>query len=79
MKKDISKILYIIMMIVVFGISTALGQGDFFKYSTFYTSMTMNTPFVERGDYIAIDKGYEDVTQVHPYDYNNRFKKNSKI
>ena len=70
MKKDISKILYIIMMIVVFGISTAFSQGDFFKYSTFYTSMTMNTPFVERGDYIAIDKGYEDVTQVHPYDYN---------
>jgi len=55
MKKDISKILYIIMMIVVFGISTAFSQGDFFKYSTFYTSMTMNTPFVERGDYIAIE------------------------
>jgi len=43
---------------------------NFFKYSTIYTSMTMNTPFVERDDYIAVDKGYEDVTQVHPYDYN---------
>ena len=57
-------------MIVVFGVSAAFGQGDFFKYSTFYTSMTMNTSFSERGDYIAIDKGYEDVTTIHPYDYN---------
>ena len=73
MKTDISKLLYIIMMIVVFGISTAFGQGDFFKYSTFYTSMTMNTSFTERGDYIAADKGYEDVTQVNPYDYNLTF------
>ena len=43
---------------------------DFFKYSTFYTSMTMNTSMTEREDYIAIDKGYEDVTWVSPYDYN---------
>tara|TARA_R100001443_G_C3363126_1_gene179435 strand:- start:379 stop:1452 length:1074 start_codon:yes stop_codon:yes gene_type:complete len=70
MRKDISKILYVVIMILVFGVSAAFGQGDFFKYSTFYTSMTMNTPFTERGDYIAVDKGYEDVTQVHPYDYN---------
>ena len=41
---------------------------DFFKYSTFYTSMTMETSFTENGDYIAVDKGYEDVTQVNPYD-----------
>tara|TARA_R100001594_G_scaffold8772_1_gene22151 strand:- start:4492 stop:5427 length:936 start_codon:yes stop_codon:yes gene_type:complete len=32
--------------------------------------MTMNTSFIERDDYIAVDKGYEDVTQVNPYDYN---------
>ena len=43
---------------------------DFFKYSTFYTSMTMNTSMTERGNYIAVDKGYEDVTLVNPYDYN---------
>ena len=43
---------------------------NFFKYSTFYTSMTMGTSFVEDQDYIAIDKGYEEVTQVNPYDYN---------
>ena len=43
---------------------------DFFKYSTLYTSMTMGTSFTESGDYIAVDKGYEDVTQVNPYDYN---------
>ena len=35
---------------------------DFFKYSTFYTSMTMNTSMTERENYIAIDKGYEDTT-----------------
>ena len=45
-------------------------QGNFFKYSTFYTSMTMGTSFVEREDYIAIGKGYEDVTELNPYDYN---------
>ena len=70
MKKDISKLLYIVMMVIVFGASMVFGQGDFFKYSTFYTSMTMNTAFIERGDYIAVDKGYEDVTWVSPYDYN---------
>ena len=43
---------------------------DFFKYSTLYTSMTMNTSFTEDEDYMAIDRGYEDVTQVNPYDYN---------
>ena len=43
---------------------------NFFKYSTFYTSMTMGTSMTERENYIAIDKGYEDITQVNPYDYN---------
>ena len=43
---------------------------DFFKYSTFYTSMTMGTSFVEQEDYIAVGKGYEDITKVNPYDYN---------
>jgi len=48
----------------------AIEIKDFFKYSTFYTSVTVNTPFTEREDYIAVDKGYEDVTWVSPYDYN---------
>ena len=43
---------------------------NFFKYSTFYTSFNTNSSFVERDDYIAVDKGYEDVTEVNPYDYN---------
>ena len=43
---------------------------DFFKYSTFYASMTTGTSFVEQEDYRAIGKGYEDVTVVNPYDYN---------
>lgn len=43
---------------------------NFFKYSTFYTSATVSSPFVERDDYIAVQKGYEDVTTIHPYDYN---------
>ena len=47
---------------------------DFFKYSTMYTSSSMSTPFSEREDYIAIDKGYENVTQIHPYDYNITLK-----
>ena len=47
-----------------------LGQSGFFKYSTFYTSMSMNTSMIENQNYIAVQKGYEDVTQVNPYDYN---------
>ena len=60
-----------ILVILLLLCSVANSQiKNFFKYSTFYTSMSMNTSFVERGDYIAIDKGYEDVTQINPYDYN---------
>jgi len=45
-------------------------QIDFFKYSTIYTSMNIGTSMVENEDYISIAKGYEDVTQVNPFDYN---------
>ena len=48
----------------------SFGQIDFFKYSTIYTSMNMNTSMIENQDYISIDKGYEDVTQINPYDFN---------
>ena len=60
-------------LLLLFMFITTIGSAqikDFFKYSTFYTSMTMNTSMVERENYIAIDKGYEDITQVNPYDYN---------
>jgi hypothetical protein len=43
---------------------------DFFKYSTVYTSMSMNTSFVEDEDYRAINKGYENITEINAYDYN---------
>jgi len=51
----------------------SFGQIDFFKYSTIYTSMNMNTSMVEDQDYISVDKGYEDVTQINPYDFNLTF------
>ena len=51
----------------------SFGQIDFFKYSTIYTSMNVNTSMVENQDYISIDKGYEDVTQINPYDFNLTF------
>ena len=60
-------------LLLLFLIVTICAQAqieDFFKYSTVYTSMTMGTSFIEDEDYIAIDRGYEDVTQVNPYDYN---------
>ena len=59
-----------LILILLFCFSFANGQSNFFKYSTFYTSMSMGTSMTEREDYIAIDKGYEDVTWVSPYDYN---------
>jgi len=59
-----------ILYILVFCFSFAIGQDNFFKYSTFYTSMSMGTSMTEREDYIAVNKGYEDVTEVNPYDFN---------
>jgi len=64
----------ILLFLLISTISTAQDNiKDFFKYSTFYTSMSMNTSFSEREDYIAIDKGYENVTKINPYDYNLTF------
>ena len=60
------KILLLLILITTIGNAQI---KDFFKYSTFYTSMTTNTSMIEKEDYIAIDKGYEDVTIVNPYDY----------
>tara|TARA_R100000655_G_scaffold35437_1_gene68943 strand:+ start:13856 stop:14905 length:1050 start_codon:yes stop_codon:yes gene_type:complete len=60
-------------LIIIFLMFSAVCTGqikDFFKYSTFYTSMTMNTSMSEKENYIAVNKGYEDVTRVNPYDYN---------
>ena len=58
-------------LIILFLLISTIGTSqikDFFKYSTFYTSMTMGTSFVETEDYTAVDKGYEDVTEINPYD-----------
>ena len=62
------KLLILFLLICSVGYTQEL--NNFFKYSTFYTSMSTNTSFTERDDYIAIDKGYENVTDVNPYDYN---------
>ena len=35
-----------------------LSFGQFFKYSTFYTSMSLETSMVERENYIAINTDY---------------------
>ena len=59
----------ILLFLLVSTISTAQIK-DFFKFSTFYTSMSMNTSFVERENYRAVMKGYEDITKINEYDYN---------
>ena len=51
----------LLLFLLISTVSTAQIK-DFFKYSTFYTSMSMNTSFVEREDYRAVLKGYEDIT-----------------
>ena len=65
-----------LLLILVLFINTASSQTleNFFKYSTFYASSTMNTPFMEREDYIAVDKGYVDITEINDYDYNTELK-----
>ena len=62
------KKIFYLAFIVMLGVTTCHAQ--FFKYSTFYTSMSMNTSMIENQDFIAIDKGYEETTQINPYDYN---------
>ena len=59
----------LLLFLLISTISTAQIK-DFFKYSTFYTSMSMNTSFVERENYRAVMKGYEDITKINEYDYN---------
>ena len=63
----------IILILCLISICANAQIENFFKYSTFYSSATVGSPFIEREDYIAIDKGYEDVTTMHKYDYNLTF------
>ena len=45
-------------LLLLFIFITTIGNAqikDFFKYSTFYTSMTMGTSMAEREDYVAFD------------------------
>ena len=63
----------ILLILCLISICAQAQIENFFKYSTFYSSATVGSPFIEREDYIAIDKGYEDVTTIHPYDYNVTF------
>ena len=59
-----TKYIYILLLLPL------LSWGQFFKYSTVYTSFSMGTSMSERENFIAIDRGYEDVTEINPYDYN---------
>tara|TARA_Y100000361_G_scaffold92608_1_gene82644 strand:+ start:597 stop:1625 length:1029 start_codon:yes stop_codon:yes gene_type:complete len=65
---ETSKYIYALLIICILGLGTC--QAQFFKYATFYTSMSMNTSMVENEDFRAINKGYEETTQINPYDYN---------
>ena len=58
----------LLLLILLFTPFLCIGQ--FFKYSTVYTSFNMGTSMIERENFIAIDRGYEDVTEINPYDYN---------
>jgi|TARA_R100000329_G_C7617625_1_gene219403 hypothetical protein len=48
---------------------TCKSQG-FFQYATVYSSFTMSTSTIETQDYIAVNKGYEETTQINPFDIN---------
>ena len=63
----------LILILCLISICANAQIKNFFKYSTFYSSASMSSPFVERNDYIAVNKGYEDVTRIHDYDYNVTF------
>ena len=59
-----------ILLLLLFSTVCSAQIKDFFKYSTVYTSMSMNTSFVEDEDYKAVNKGYENITEINAYDYN---------
>ena len=59
---------YSLIVVLLLGLGSCSAQ--FFKYATIYTSMSMNTSMIEGQDYIAVNKGYEETTQINPYDYN---------
>tara|TARA_R100000329_G_scaffold148158_1_gene136651 strand:- start:75 stop:1109 length:1035 start_codon:yes stop_codon:yes gene_type:complete len=60
--------IYFFLIVFVLGIGTCKAQ-DFFKYATFYSSFSTQTSYIENQDYIAINKGYEETTQINPFDY----------
>jgi hypothetical protein len=62
------KHLYFFLIVLILGIGTCKAQ--FFKYATIYASGSINTSMIENQDYVAINKGYEETTQINPYDYN---------
>jgi hypothetical protein len=69
MKKDISTYIYIILLFAILGCSMVCSQNNFFKYSTFYATMNMESSMIEEQNYIAISKGYEETTQINEYDF----------
>ena len=60
--------IYFLLIVLILGIGTCSAQ--FFKYATIYASGSVSTSMVEDQDFIAINKGYEETTQLNPYDYN---------
>tara|TARA_R100000664_G_scaffold4352_1_gene8878 strand:+ start:692 stop:1726 length:1035 start_codon:yes stop_codon:yes gene_type:complete len=67
--KITEKPIYFFLIVAILALSTCNAQ-DFFKYATIYSSGSINTSMVEAQDYIAINKGYEETTQINAYDYN---------
>jgi hypothetical protein len=66
--KITEKPIYFLLIVLILGIGTCNAQ--FFKYATIYASGSVNTSMIEDQDFIAINKGYEETTQLNPYDYN---------
>ena len=66
--KITEKPIYFLLIVLILGAATCNAQ--FFKYATIYASGSVNTSMVEDQDFIAINKGYEETTQINAYDYN---------
>jgi len=73
MKKDISTLVYLGIIFILLGSSIASCQSNFFKYSTFYGTTNMQTSIIEQQNYIAIAKGYEETTEINPFDFQINF------
>ena len=67
-------VFYLAIILICLGCSLSTCQTNkFFQYATFYSSVSVSSSMIEDQDYIAVNKGYEETTQISPFDFSATF------